>query len=263
MCVFFEFLHSFLSYLLSVKCIHKYRTFSTCFNCTSRPQRSRRRINRFIHPSLFRVTCARGGGEASETSAGAGASTVKNNSVYHLQNYHFSDGNKRETRIQIFRPSPVFVIRRTDLRLRPRRVDPHTDFTRECTSVDARPCICTSPTSRRVLPHNLHIVARQKPPARGHFSPTALSQPTSFPANIISQKVFCPPSFLSPPLIDMPRQSPLVRSPCSTRVLISRIYSRAWREMRFDGSILHRRSCDLENISHLGDDVHSERGSQI
>lgn len=237
--------------------------FQFCFNCTSRPLRSRRRINIFIHSSLFRITCARSGGEASETRAGAGAS-MKNNSVYHLQNYHFSDGNKRETRIQIFRPLPVFVTRRTDLRLRLLRADSHTGFTREYTSVDARPCICTSPTSRRVHPHNLHIVVWQKPPARSHFSPTVLCQPTSFPANIISRKVFRP-SFLSLPLIDMPRQSPLVRSPCSTCVLISRIYSRAWREMRFDGSILHRRNCerDLENISYLGNDVHSEWGSQI
>lgn len=112
-------------------------------------------------------------------------STVKNNSVYHLHNYHFSDENKRETRRTYSNIPPFTCIRDSSngFALRPRRADPHTGF--YPVNVRGRVRVFV-----RVLPHNLHIVARQKPPARGHFSPTA--QPADFfPREyIISRKVF-------------------------------------------------------------------------
>lgn len=129
---------------------------------------------------------------------------------------------KHGAHIQIFRPSPVFATRRTYSRYGSRRADPHTGFY----PVNVRGRVRVS-----VLPHNLHIVARQKPPARGHFSPTA--QPADFfPREYITSRgkvfVFAVFSFV-PSHRYTERQASLVRSPPSSdpRTLILRIYSHA------------------------------------
>lgn len=154
---------------------------------------------------------------------------------------------KHGAHIQIFRPSPVFATRRTDSRYeRPRRADPCTGFYPVRVSVYAYSPIIY-----------ILLRGRSRPPAA--ISRRPFSQPTFFSPRIYHfAKTFRSPSFLSPPLIDMPRQSSLVRSPpFDLCALISRIYSHAWREMRFDRSILVSSQRDLENISHLGDGVRS------
>lgn len=215
-------------------------TFSTLVRIAPHVSRGTRcRINKFIYSSPDAIA-ARGGGHIGNELVGA--SSVKNNSVYHFQNYHFSGGDKGEKHMAYSNVPPfacIFVARTRVERIRatarctaPRRRS--SVAKRECTC--ARMCLCVF-ARIRLVQHFLAIYILLR--GRSRCSRPFLASPLLFPTRISSPRkvlVCCRLCRSPPPLIDMPRQSPLVRSPpldlCAD---FAEIYSRAWRETRSDG----------------------------